>query len=803
MGDHPEVNQMWEDAHRRNAELIYKSIVALRGLWVKVGQFLSSRPDIVPLEYIKELSKLQDRIPDRPWDEVRRTLSRQLGRDWEERYFQHVEQRPLSCASIAQVHRAQRKNGQQVVIKVRHRDIKHKMSQDLGSLNKLTNMLVYFEPDQDYRKIVAEWTPAVRQELDLRNESKSLKLVGGQMKEAQIKVKIPEPVTELCTESVLVMEYVEGFSPKETSLLEEKGVDKELFMKRLCQCFGQQIHKNGFYHADPHPGNILVAEDSVPVLLDFGLTKTFEPEMKVAFSKLVYASYSQDLDQLEKSFVEMGLLIKREAQDPIRDLANMRRLFSPTPISKVKERRMELAREREKKRKEEEAKGKPKVKRPVDAWPSELVFFVRVTGLLKGLCSQFDLDFPYLEVMAASAKATVMDSVPKEERAAALIYPGVTGSDVDLQRRLEKIVGEKREDIVGIQVAVCKDNELVADLAAGTLSAANPRSVTPHSLFNVFSVTKAFLATSIHLLVERGVIELEEKVCTYWPEFAAGGKEDITVAMLLSHACGLSSAMPTDLDEMLHWDSMLEFIAKEKPDSKTLGCFSYHAISYCWLIGGLVEGATGTPFSTFVKTEILEPLGIQDEVFFGVPECILSSKPDSLVSVSNPVQLRDAGTRQDQGSIFRTNPTVFNLDKVRKACLPSANAHMNARSIVKFYSSFFSEGGLLSQKTKDLILSQAKSVTTAANPTENSTYSRKHSLGYQIFSFKQADTGTLIPVVGHLGFGGSVGFITQGLHQEKVSVGITVSALDFRTQESTSAALVKEIGDYFGLEPQF
>ena len=146
---HVEVEELWHRAHLRNADLLYNSIVALRGVWVKAGQFLSSRPDIVPLEYVRKLSGLQDQIPARPWAEVEATLAEELGEGWEER-FRSVDRAALSTASIAQVHRAELRDGTQVALKVMHRGIQEKMLGDLKNLTFLAELLAAREPDYDF-----------------------------------------------------------------------------------------------------------------------------------------------------------------------------------------------------------------------------------------------------------------------------------------------------------------------------------------------------------------------------------------------------------------------------------------------------------------------------------------------------------------------------------------------------------------------------------------------------------------------------------------------------------------------------
>ena len=634
---------LWHEANLRSANLVYDQICNLRGLWVKAGQFISSRPDIVAPEYVQVLSKLQDAIPARPWEEVEATLVKELGGDWNEKHFKSVDKEPLSTASIAQVHRAVMHDGAQVVVKVAHSGIRSQMLSDLRILSYLVRVLAVLEKDQDYRKIVQEWSPAVKSEIDLRNESENMERVRNSMIKGGVEVEIPKPV--MSTSSVLVMNFLEGFSPKNKEMLESSGVDKALFMQRLCECFAEQIHRNGFYHADPHPGNIFVGENSVPVLLDFGLCKEFTPSAKVAFSKLVYSSYSQDLGELQKAFVEMGLLINDGAKDEVRDMKIMRRLFTTTPVSKVKEKKLEMAKERKAREEEQKAKNAPQVKKPLDAWPAELVFFGRVTGLLKGLCSNLDLEFPYLEVMANAAVKTVRDSARAEHGIEAAAFPSPPSpspshTSATLQKRLEDVVSSKLDpESAGLQVTVMREGEILAGLAAGCMSATDPRPVTEKTLFNVFSAGKGLLAASVHLLLQMGLVRsLDDKVTDYWPEFGAEGKDAITVRQLLSHEAGLAkSGMLTDggLDAMLDFSSMLKHVANASMDEKAVGRYEYHAISYCWCIGGLVQGASGMPLDKFIETNILEPLKLNDEIFVGVPSKVVEENL-RLASISNP-----------------------------------------------------------------------------------------------------------------------------------------------------------------------
>ena len=668
----------------------------------------------------------------------------------------------------------------------------------------------------------------MREELDLRNEASNLRAVGTNLRARGVEVIVPRPFPEFTTEKVLVMEFCEGFSVKATERL-APDFDRALFMRRVCEAFAQQIHVDGLYNADPHPGNILVSTDpanpdsSVPVLLDFGLVKRFTPAMKVAFSKSVHASYIEDIDMLAKSFVDMGFLINDEHKDPLRDMVNMRRLFSPVPQSQVKERRLQRQQEQKAKRdaeaERERAEARAKTSKPVEAWPSELVFFLRVTGLLKGLCSSFDIEFPYLQVMDSAAVGTVRAAHDPATHAKEFVFRAA-GADRPLVERLVEQLEASSPGVTGIQVQVLRGSggvEPEVDICAGTLSGSDPRPVRPDTLFNVFSVGKAMLAAAAHLLVERGELDLEAPVGQYWADFAQGGKAGITVRQVLGHEGGLAAVMPVGggFTDLLDFENMTRHVAGAAADEAAVGRFKYHAISYAWVVGGLIESVTGRPLAEFLREELYAPLGLEDSVYIGtgVPTAVIDAGA-RLASITNPASRRDAGGKAEssQDQLFM-NPTIFNMDQVREAVLPSANGHATAQGVARFYAALFGESeSILTPSTKASILAQQKSVYGDA--LENTSFDRSHSLGFQVscacgrragrgggltkkqvYQFEDA-AGKQVAALGHAGLGGSCGF-TIAAEGGPVAVAITVNELS----QEVSMNLVRTIAAHYGLRP--
>lgn len=548
--------------------------------------------------------------------------------------------------------------------------------------------------------------------------------------------------------------------------------------------------------------------------------------MKVAFSKMVHSTYIMDVDGLLGSFSEMGLKIKLE--DPFEDLNTMRRVFRTVPASKAKAARVE-------RRKEEKLKEKEvaRVKRPIEAWPGDLVFFFRVTGLLRGLCSALEMEFPYLKTMAQSAAHTVKACVPAEEHAKGVVYFQENTSAIvsGLQSKMEDLIKElhEQDEVLGIQAVVVKGGETLVDLSAGQLSAVNPRPVTPSTLFNTFSVTKAFAATAVHILAEQKWLDYDDPVSKYWPEFGCKGKKDCTIRQALKHEAGLADALPENaqLVELLQWDNMVDFVANAEPSHKPGERFEYHYITYCWLLGGIVKGASGKSISEIMHEQIVQPLGLQGQLYLGgIPDGIAENQLAVLqlglsqtapndaiiggakVSNSSKETDREAGPFNPNGQVEQKNgdsqkpkwerfkgqeqmlnPTTFNMKRVRSACMPSANGHMSARALAKFYSSLSphavgnGRSPILSASTVAACVSDAenegsktqKSDTETDSTILQATPGAKNGLGFQTFQFSKS-TGDTVVGIGHSGMGGSLGFV---IPDEDLAVGITVSHLSF------------------------
>ena len=219
------VRWMYHRHHSSAAELAYRTATQLQGLLIKACQFLGTRADILPQEYIDVLSQLQDRVPPRPYTEIAALVEQQLRRPLRE-VFLHFDPRPLAAASLAQVHRARLHDGREVAVKVQYRDIAELVAVDVANLGFCANMLARAEPSFDLRMIIRELGKYVRLELDFEHEAANAIRIRANLLHRQ-DVAVPEIIPELSTRTVLVMEYLPGIRVTDVEALAAARIDKQ------------------------------------------------------------------------------------------------------------------------------------------------------------------------------------------------------------------------------------------------------------------------------------------------------------------------------------------------------------------------------------------------------------------------------------------------------------------------------------------------------------------------------------------------------------------------------------------------
>jgi ubiquinone biosynthesis protein len=293
------------DVHTRNAKRVYATILRLQGLFIKVGQLLSIMANFLPPEFRGELEALQDQVPPRPYDEIADRLRSEIGERMT--LFAELDHEPIASASLGQVHLAQLVDGRRVCVKVQHKDIDRIVRLDLRTIRRIMGIVQWFVPVQGLGAYYHQIKELLTQELDFALEANNIERIAGNFT-ADSGVVFPKPVRELSTRRVLTTTFVEGVKASDVVALRALGVDKKDVARRLVRLYCQMIFVDGVYHADPHPGNVLVQGSGAIVLLDFGAVAELSPNMREGIPEFLEGVLRRDTDRLVKSMRKMGFI---------------------------------------------------------------------------------------------------------------------------------------------------------------------------------------------------------------------------------------------------------------------------------------------------------------------------------------------------------------------------------------------------------------------------------------------------------------------------------------------------------------
>jgi ubiquinone biosynthesis protein len=275
--------------------------------FIKLGQLLSTRADLAGPLLSKELSRLQSDAPADPFPSVRATVEAELGQPLAE-IFPTFEEKPLASASIAQVHRARLTDGRWVVVKVQHPDIEAKMRVDLDILVGLADLAEQHVSElRQYRprSTAAEFQRTVLREVDFGREERNLQQFAANFR-ADTSVHFPEPLSEYSTSRVLTMELLEGIKLSEPQTLREGGHELEEIARRGATVFLEMIFRDGFYHADPHPGNVMVLPGGVIGLIDCGMVGRLDDDTREDIEEMLLAIVKRDANRLAMNLTRLG-----------------------------------------------------------------------------------------------------------------------------------------------------------------------------------------------------------------------------------------------------------------------------------------------------------------------------------------------------------------------------------------------------------------------------------------------------------------------------------------------------------------
>ena len=373
---------------RERAALLLESFLTLGPTFVKLGQLLSTRPDVLPPAYIDELSKLQDRVPPAPWPSAREVVEEELG-PLDER-FTAFETEAISGASLGQVYLAEI-DGQAVAVKVRRPGVEALVEADLRVVSiALTLLLPFIDEARSFslENLASEFSQTIRQEMDYIREANMLAEIRENFAEDE-RIVIPSLIESHSSERVLTMEYIPGTKINDVDELDDRGIDRRAVAETLQRAYLKMIIDDGVFHADPHPGNLAVKPDGRIVFYDFGMSGRVDPFVQERIVDFYVAAANEDIDAILDVLTELGTL-------------------SPTADRRVMGQVMELAIEDARGEQIEQYRIQQIISQIENTiyefpfrLPSNLALVLRVATVVEGVCVTLDPDFDFIEVSTA------------------------------------------------------------------------------------------------------------------------------------------------------------------------------------------------------------------------------------------------------------------------------------------------------------------------------------------------------------------------------------------------------------------
>ena len=319
------------------AQRIRLALEELGPTFIKLGQVLSTRPFLIPPDLVLELTKLQDQVSPFPFPDAKNVIEKELGKSLSE-IFSSFEEKAIASASLAQVHKAYLKDGTEVAVKVQRPGIKTVIDADMRILSMLADLAVRHIPESrqyDPKGIVEELAKTTREELDFINEGQNIDIFRKNFSDLP-EIKILRVFWELSTPKVLTTEFIHGIKVSEFAQLSAKGLDRKLIARRGAELVFKQIFDFGFFHADPHPGNILILDGNVIAPLDFGMVGSLSDSQMEELGDIVASFVEGDVRKIVRVLLETEIVDEKVNLRRLEiDLSSLLQKFKRQPLGRL------------------------------------------------------------------------------------------------------------------------------------------------------------------------------------------------------------------------------------------------------------------------------------------------------------------------------------------------------------------------------------------------------------------------------------------------------------------------------------
>jgi len=377
--------QVDAETRRRRARALLSSMLTLGPTFIKLGQLLSTRPDVLPPEYVEEFEDLQDNVPPAPWEGAERVIEEDLGPVDE--WFVDFDTEAISGASLGQVYTA-RVDGQDVAVKVRRPGVEELVEADLRVIRFSLPVLMQFVDEArsfSLETLADEFDKTIREEMDYERERGMLQDIKANFADDPT-IRIPDVLESHSTGRVLTMEYVPGTKISRIDDLDSLGVDRTALARRLQEAYLQMLIVDGSFHADPHPGNLAVQDDGTLVFYDFGMSGRVDEFVQGKIVQFYGAVARQDIDDILDTLIELGTLSPEADRQLMSDI-------------------MELAIQDARGEDIEQYRVNQIVSQVEDTiyefplrLPPNLALVLRVATVVEGVCVTLDPEFDFIDV---------------------------------------------------------------------------------------------------------------------------------------------------------------------------------------------------------------------------------------------------------------------------------------------------------------------------------------------------------------------------------------------------------------------
>lgn len=378
-----------KQAARRKVQAVWirNTLLDLGPTFIKVGQLFSTRADIFPSEYVEELAKLQDKVPAFSYEQVEKTIEQELGKKIPE-LFLNFEPVPLAAASLGQVHKARLHTGEEVVVKVQRPGLKKLFEIDLQILKGITR---YFQNHpkwgrgRDWLGIYDECCRILWEEIDYLNEGRNADTFRRNFRDYKW-VKVPRVYWRYASPRVLTLEYVPGIKISQYEALEAAGLDRKVLARQGAQAYLLQLLNNGFFHADPHPGNIAVSPNGDLIFYDFGMMGQIKSNVREGLMETLFGIAQKDGDRVVQSLIDLGAIAPTDDMGPVRRSVQymldnfMDQPFENQSVAAISDDLYEIA-----------------YNQPF-RFPATFTFVMRAFSTLEGVGKGLDPEFNFMEV---------------------------------------------------------------------------------------------------------------------------------------------------------------------------------------------------------------------------------------------------------------------------------------------------------------------------------------------------------------------------------------------------------------------